>query len=222
MQTTIERQNSAPSLEASDRIFTAANVITFIRLCMIPVSFGLLLDGKDIAAGICFGLTAATDFLDGMVARKTNTVTKLGQFLDPLVDRLLIIAAVVGLLIVGRMPVWIVVLIIIRDAYLIAGAAYLVKGHQIRIPVSYIGKVAMWFLCIGFGGLLLNVPILMGLGIVDYAFLPGLNSNPYCFFVWFLYIGMLLSLTVTVVYTVRGSKALAESKRRAKGAGNDR
>ncbi|MDO4532924.1 MAG: CDP-alcohol phosphatidyltransferase family protein [Coriobacteriia bacterium] len=200
--------------EASDRILTAANVITFARLCLIPVSVALLLQGHDIAAGLLFGFTAATDFVDGMVARKTNTVTKLGQVLDPLVDRLLIIAAVVSLLIVGRLPLWIVVLVLLRDAYLIVGGTYLMGKRGIRVPVSYVGKVGMWFLCIGFAGLLLNVPILTGLGWCDYSFLPGFNGEPYCAFIWFAYIGLIISLTVTVIYTVRGARALSEQNAR--------
>ena len=151
MRTDIITTNTNPQdIEASNRILTAANIITFARLCLIPISVALLLQGHDIAAGLLFGFTAATDFVDGMVARKTNTVTKLGQILDPLVDRVLIIAAVVSLLIVGRLPLWIVVLVLLRDAYLIIGGSYLMGKRGIRVPVSYIGKVGMWFLCIGF------------------------------------------------------------------------
>ena len=204
-------------IEASNRILTAANVITFARLCLIPVSVALLLQGHDIAAGLLFGLTAATDFVDGMVARKTNTVTKLGQILDPLVDRALIIAAVVSLLIVGRLPLWIVILVLLRDAYLIIGGSYLMGKRGIRVPVSYIGKVGMWFLCIGFAGLLLNVPILTGLGLCDYAFLPGFNSDPYCAFIWFAYIGLIISLTVTIIYTIRGIEALSHQNAESQG-----
>lgn len=200
----------------SDRIITAANAITFARLCLIPVSFGLLLAGQNIVAGVLFGLTAATDFLDGMVARSTNTVTKLGQLLDPLVDRLLIIFAVLGLLITGRLPLWMVVLVILRDLYLVAGGAYLVGVQHIRVPVSYIGKVAMWFLCIGFAGLILNVPIVAGLGWCDFAWLPGFNGEPYCPFIMSAYIGLILSLTVTVLYTVRGARALADKSHTGK------
>ena len=218
MRTDVITTNAQPQEgEASDRILTAANVITFARLCLIPVSVALLLQGHDIAAGLLFGFTAATDFVDGMVARKTNTVTKLGQILDPLVDRLLIIAAVVSLLIVGRLPLWIVILVLLRDAYLIIGGSYLMGKRGIRVPVSYIGKVGMWFLCIGFAGLLLNVPILSGLGWCDYAFLPGFNSEPYCAFIWFAYIGLIISLTVTVVYTVRGIKAISQQNAQSRG-----
>lgn len=198
-----------PDETVSNRILTAANVITFARLCLIPVSFILLLRGENVPATVLFGLTAATDFLDGMVARKTNTVTRLGQILDPVVDRLLVIAAVLGLLVVGRLPVWVVVVVLLRDLYLVAGGAFLISAHGIRIPVSYVGKVGMWFLCIGFAGLILNMPIWPGLGWTSSTYLPGFGMDSYCGFVWFLYIGLFLALLVTVVYTVRGARALA-------------
>ena len=139
--------------EVTDRIFTAANVITFIRLCMAPVALGVLLAGYDIPAAIVFGVTAATDFVDGQVARRTNTVSRVGQLLDPAVDRLLMICAVVGLLIIGRLPLWIVVLVVARDLLLLAGGSWLLKKYGIRVPVIYAGKVATTFLFIGLRGL---------------------------------------------------------------------
>ncbi|MBE6471113.1 MAG: CDP-alcohol phosphatidyltransferase family protein [Coriobacteriaceae bacterium] len=206
--------------EVSDRIFTVANFITFLRLCLIPISFALLLQGRDIAAGVLFGLTAATDFLDGYIARKTHTVTRLGQMLDPLVDRLLIISAVIGLLIVGRLPLWIVLVVLLRDIYVLGGGIYLIRKHGIRVPVSYIGKVGMWFLSIGFAGLLLNIPILAGMGWCDFTWLPGFSGEPYCWFIWILYIGLVLSLVVTVVYTVRGARALSAKLARQREVGD--
>ena len=120
--------------EVTDRIFTVANVITFIRLCMAPIALVVLLSGHDIAAAIIFGVTAATDFLDGQIARRTHTVSKVGQLLDPAVDRLLMICAVLGLLIVGRLPLWIVVVVLLRDLLLLAGGAWLRQGcHDLLV-----------------------------------------------------------------------------------------
>ena len=113
--------------EVTNKIFTISNVITFIRLCMIPAYFVLLLNGYDLLATLLFAAAASTDFLDGQIARRTHTVSRLGQILDPAVDRLLMVFGVVGLLIVGRLPLWIIVFVIVRDAYLLAGGAYLQK-----------------------------------------------------------------------------------------------
>ena len=114
-----------PESEVTNRIFTAANVVSFIRLCMVPVYLVLLLDGHDILATFIFALAASTDFIDGQLARRTHTVSRLGRLLDPAVDRALMVFGVVGLLLVGRLPVWIVVLVIARDLLLIVGGAYL-------------------------------------------------------------------------------------------------
>ena len=74
-----------PESEVTNRIFTAANVVSFIRLCMVPVYLVLLLDGHDILATFIFALAASTDFIDGQLARRTHTVSRLGRLLDPAV-----------------------------------------------------------------------------------------------------------------------------------------
>ena len=90
--------------EVTDEIFTVSNVITFIRLCMVPLFMVLLLGGANVTATVVFAVAACTDFVDGQIARRTNTVSKLGRLLDPAVDRLLMIFGVLGLLLVGRLP----------------------------------------------------------------------------------------------------------------------
>ncbi|MEG2982417.1 MAG: CDP-alcohol phosphatidyltransferase family protein, partial [Raoultibacter sp.] len=95
-------QNDSSSEElVIDKIFTIPNVISMVRLCLVPVFLVLLMNGNDIAAALLFALAAGTDFLDGQIARRTNTVSKLGQLLDPAIDRILMIAGVGGLLLVG-------------------------------------------------------------------------------------------------------------------------
>ena len=194
--------------EVTDRIFTAANVITFIRLCMAPVALGILLAGYDIPAAIVFGVTAATDFVDGQVARRTNTVSRVGQLLDPAVDRLLMICAVVGLLIIGRLPLWIVVLVVARDLLLLAGGSWLLKKYGIRVPVVYAGKVATTFLFIGFAGLMLNIPQIPGLGWCNYPWLPGFNSVSCSWGIWSIYIGLCLALVTTIYYVYSAIREL--------------
>lgn len=204
----IEKQEA----EVTDRILTAANVITFVRLCMIPVALGFLLSGNDIVATVLFALTAATDFVDGQVARRTNTVSKLGQLLDPVVDRLLMICVVIGLLIVGRLPAWIVVLVLARDVLLILGGGWLLKRYGVRVPVVYAGKVATTFLFIGFAGLILNMPLIDGLGWCDIAWLPGFNSVSCSWGIWCVYIGLCIGVFTTIYYVVRAHSLLQEAR----------
>ncbi len=199
--------------EVTDRVFTLANVITFIRLCMAPVALGLLLSGNDIAATFLFAITAATDFVDGQIARRTHTVSRVGQLLDPAVDRLLMICAVVGLLIVGRLPVWVVVLVLARDALLLLGGAWLLRKHGIRVAVIYPGKVATTFLFVGLAGLMLNTPQIPGLGLCDVSWLPGFNSVSCSWGIWCIYIGLCIGIFTTVYYVVTAYKKLKEAKR---------
>lgn len=205
------QQKGTDQGEVTDRIFTAANVITFIRLVMVPVSLGFLLCGNDIVATALFALTAATDFLDGQVARRTNTVSKLGQLLDPAVDRLLMICAVVGLLAIGRLPAWIVVLVLARDVFLLIGGAWLLREHGIRVPVIYPGKVATTLLFVGLAGLMLNMPLVPGLGWCDISWLPGFNSVSCSWGIWCIYLGLCIGVFTTVYYVVTAYKKLREA-----------
>ena len=193
-----------PDTQVSNDIITIPNIITFIRLCFIPVFLVLLIQGRDLAAAIVFGATAATDFLDGMIARKTNSVSRLGQLLDPATDRLLMIAAVIGLLIVGRLPLWIILLVLARDLLLLAGGYYLIKRWKVRVAVLFLGKIATTFLFFGCAFLLLNAPLVPGLGWCDFTWLPGFNNQLCCWSIWLVYIGLVLALVTTVYYCVRG------------------
>lgn len=210
-------QGAQAEPEVTNRVLTAANAITFVRLCMIPVAFCLLLSENDIAATAVFALTALTDFVDGQVARRTHTVSKLGQLLDPAVDRLLMIFAVVGLLVVGRLPIWVVAVVLIRDGLLLAGGAWLLRRYRIRVAVIYPGKVATTFLFIGLAGLMLNIPHMPGLGWCDFAWLPGFNSVSCSWGIWCIYIGLCIAVFTTIYYVV-----VAYRKLRAARAGDKR
>lgn len=215
----IERKDGREIEEVTDRVFTAANVITFIRLCMAPVALGFLLCGQDIVATVLFALTAATDFVDGQVARRTHTVSRVGQMLDPAVDRLLMICAVVGLLAIGRLPAWIVVVVLARDALLLVGGAWLIREHGIRVPVVYPGKVATTFLFVGLAGLMLNMPQIAGLGWVDFEWLPGFNSVSCSWGIWCIYLGLCIGVFTTVYYVVTAYRRLKEELNRQRDDG---
>lgn len=196
----------------SSKMLTIPNAISLIRLCLIPVFFILLFDGHDLAATFLFALAAGTDWIDGQVARKTNSVSKLGQLLDPAVDRLLILSGVVGLLMVGRIPLWIVIFLITRDGLMLIGGAFLLKKYQLRIPVIFAGKAATASLLVGFVGLLLNWPLVSGLGVSTVSWLPGFNEAVGSWSIWFVYIGLVLSLVTAIYYLYTAYKKMKEQK----------
>lgn len=197
----------------TNRIFTIPNVISFIRLCMVPVYMVLLLNGYDLLATFMFALAAGTDWIDGQLARRTNCVSKLGQLLDPAVDRILMSCGVIGLMLVGRLPIWIVVVVLGRDLMLLVGGAYLLKRYHERVAVIYPGKVATTFLFVGFAGLLLNMPLVGGLGWFEASWLPGFGFEACSWGIWFVYAGLLLGLFTTLYYVLAGYRKMQKARR---------
>lgn len=197
----------------SHDIYTLANIITLLRLMMVPFAFDLLISNRnDNWAFVLFALAASTDWFDGQIARKTGTVTELGKAIDPIVDRLLIAAGVLGLYIVGRLPLWIVILLLARDAMLLAGATYLAIRKVPPVRVIYIGKVTTMLLLAGFSGLMLGWPVIPGLGLVDSRYLPGFGSEPGILWIWLVYAGVITSVITATTYV---SLAVARVRKHA-------
>ena len=195
--------------QVSDRIFTVPNIISFVRLCLVPVFLVLLLNGFNVAATLLYALAAGTDWIDGQIARRTNAVSRLGQLLDPAVDRILMISGVCGLFLVGRLPLWIILVVLVRDLLLLVGGAVLLKRFRVRVAVIFPGKAATTLL---FAGLLLNWPLVPGLGLVDAVWLPGLNGLPCSWGIWFVYAGLALGLVTTAYYIAAALRKLRAVK----------
>ena len=192
-------------LEASDKVLTAPNVITCCRLMLVPLFVYLrFFTIYQTAALVVFAVAACTDWIDGQVARRTGQVSKLGKVLDPLVDRVLLATGVISVCVEGNLPLWIVVLLVARDlVLLIEGRIMIALMHKL-VSVSYVGKFATTFLLFGFSFLLLGTPQVPGLGLVESPLLPGLGAQPALLGVDLVYIGTILSLTVFVMYNVKG------------------
>src|SRR3712207_1323763 len=120
-----------------DRVVTVPNVLSLLRLFMVPVVVALLLAGSDGLAAALFVLAAATDFLDGRLARRAGP-TRLGRILDPLADRLMLSSVAVVLATRGLLPVWAVAILVGRDLLALVGS--IVVGSKVR--VNRVGKAA--------------------------------------------------------------------------------
>lgn len=193
----------------STKVLTVPNIISFARLCLVPVYLWLLLAGHGIAATIVFAFAAATDFVDGQVARRTHSVSKLGKLLDPAVDTILMVSGVIGAFLVGGLPLWIMVLIFARELFLLIGGSVLLTRFGISVPVVYPGKFATTFLFFGIAGLLLGGPEVPGLGVVDAAWLPGLGAASASWGIWCVYIGLVLQIGVTLYYCITAWRKLS-------------
>lgn len=133
-----------------DRIWTVPNVISLIRLLMVPVFLWLLVAGNDGAALTVLIIATTSDFIDGMIARNFNQVTRLGMYLDPLSDRLFIAASVIGLAVRGLIPLPLLAIVLARDIMLLSVVLY----RRLRISdlprVTFVGKTATFVLFMAF------------------------------------------------------------------------
>jgi CDP-diacylglycerol--glycerol-3-phosphate 3-phosphatidyltransferase len=140
----------------SSAILTIPNLISFARVLLMPVCAWLLASGRFGAGFVLTGVVGASDFLDGWLARRTGTVSRLGQLLDPLADRLLIASVAVALLVRGALPWPAVALLVGRDLVLLIGFQVL-QRRGVRPPdVVWLGKAATFALLVALPALALG------------------------------------------------------------------
>ena len=140
---------SEPS-PSSSRVVTIPNAISAARIASIPVFVLLILDHDTTTAGlILFAIVVATDWIDGVVARRTGQVSDLGKVLDPVADRLAIAAGLIGLVLRGIFPLWAAAAILVRDLTVLVGGAVALARRGLRLEVRWIGKLATFSLMAG-------------------------------------------------------------------------
>jgi cardiolipin synthase len=120
-----------------------ANGLTALRVVLAPVFLLLYVEGDRLRALAAFAAAAATDVLDGLVARALHQRTRLGAFLDPIADKLLAACALVALAATGRLPWWLPALVVSRDLAQLAGAFLLrTTHHAVPVAPTRFGKYA--------------------------------------------------------------------------------
>ena len=147
--------SNQPALSMKEQFMTVPNLLSMLRLALVPVFMFLLLSERYLSAIVVLALSSLTDYLDGYFARKFNQVTRLGQLLDPAADRLYIFSTLVGLSITGIIPVWLAVVIIGRDLVLAAAYPVLASHGYGPLPVHYLGKTGTFALLYAFPLLLM-------------------------------------------------------------------
>lgn len=125
------------------RVLTVPNVISLLRLGLVPVFLWLVFGAKNpVGAGWMLGLIGATDWIDGYLARRLGQVSKVGEFLDPLADRLAVGAAVIAGLVEGVLPGWFAWAIIVREVLIAFGALFVGVKAGAKLEVRRLGKAA--------------------------------------------------------------------------------
>ncbi|GAA3811752.1 CDP-diacylglycerol--glycerol-3-phosphate 3-phosphatidyltransferase [Cellulomonas soli] len=172
-------------VDVAPSVWNAANVVTVLRIVMVPFfALALVVDGGDspgwrLVATAIFVLAASTDRLDGWLARRSGLVTDLGKLLDPIADKLLIGTALVLLSVLGELPWWITVVILVRELGITVMRFFLLR--YLVLPASRGGKLKT---------VLQSVAI--GLFLLPLDHLPDVVT-------WIAWAAMLAAVVVTVV-----------------------
>jgi cardiolipin synthase (CMP-forming) len=202
-----EQLAGPPGARVSRRVWTLPNALSMLRLLGVPVFLYLVLvlerDGLAILLLMASGIT---DWLDGQIARRYNSYTRLGQLLDPLADRLYILATLAGLVLRDGIPLWWAGAIVGRDVLLgITTIPYLRKHGYGPLPVHFLGKAATFNLLFAFPMLLAALPGNEGL-LAD-VFRP----LGWAFATW----GSVLYLWAGVLYALQVRQVVRQAKQEA-------
>lgn len=172
--------------------WTIPNAIGLLRLLGIPVFLILALSspgGRDTAATILYAVIAWADYLDGFAARLTGQYSRLGALLDPVVDRLLIIAGVVVAFDFSLLPRWALIIAVAREVLMLV-LSRLALARGVEIEINWFGRIGV--------APLMGAPFFAMAGVHWLALVM-------------LYLGLVLALTATVLYVRRGIASSASS-----------
>ena len=173
-----------------EEAFNLPNAITAIRVAMIPVFLWFTYFESRVdsfIACIVYAVTSATDFLDGWLARRRNLVTLIGKFLDPLADKLIVMAALVMLVHLGRVAAWVVIVIMARE-FIVTGLRTIAMSEGIVIAAGQEGKQKTAFQLAGISFLLLHYTY--PVDAIFFTFVLDGNRVG----AWLLYISMVFSV----------------------------
>lgn len=130
----------------SSRIVTIPNVLSLLRLLLIPVFLVLLVSGQYVWALVVLVGSSLTDFVDGYIARHFDQISRVGQLLDPAADRLFIFSTLIGLAWTGIIPWWLAGVILARDLLLLVVGVILANFGWGPLPVHHLGKMGTFAL----------------------------------------------------------------------------
>jgi len=186
-------ENSNEPGKSENKIFTIPNILSFIRLGLIPVIIWLYLgEGNSLLAGYLIVLSGVTDILDGFIARKFDMSSKLGRAIDPIADKLTQIAIMICLSI--RFPLMLipVILLVARDIYLAVVAYLLMQRKGLVLGSVWHGKVATF---------------LLYATMIVHVFFPDISSRVS---IIFIAVSAVMIAVTFVLYAIRATKALRQ------------
>lgn len=193
--------------DQSGKIINIPNILTMMRIAAIPLLAALLLSPSRESgfwAAVVFALASITDWLDGYLARRMGIVTVFGKFLDPIADKLIVMASMVMILPFGRVPAWMVLVILGREM-IITGLRGIASSEGIVIQASDLGKFKTIFQIVAILGLVLHYDYNWFFGIAH----PLLTVNMHNVGMFYLWIATILTIWSGIDYLARFIKVIA-------------
>lgn len=190
----------------SSKILNLPNTLTMMRIAAIPLLAALLMSPSKESgfwAAVVFALASITDWLDGYLARRMGVVTVFGKFLDPIADKLIVMAALVMILPFERVPAWMVLVILGREM-IITGLRGIASSEGIVIQASDLGKFKTIFQIVAILGLILHYDYNWFFGIAH----PLLTVNMHNIGMFYLWIATILTIWSGVDYLARFIRVL--------------
>jgi cardiolipin synthase len=193
-----------PSGARTSAVWTLPNIISLVRLAGVPLFLWLVIGPEaDVWALVVLMISGFTDWLDGYLARRLDQMSKLGEILDPVADRLYILAAEICLLYRDIIPWWVAIILPARDAFLWILVPFLRTRGYSALPVHYLGKTAT-------AALLYAFPLLF-LGDGDGTVATLAKVFGWAFAIW----GMGLYWWAGLLYAWQVRVLMADTERRA-------
>ena len=193
--------------------FNLPNILTWLRIWLIPLFVAVFYlphawlheHTANVIGTALFALASVTDWLDGWLARKWGVVTVLGKFLDPLADKLIVMAALVMLIPLGRVPAWAVFVILAREM-VVTGLRSIASSEGVVIAASDLGKYKTIFQMVAIIGLLLHYNYYWFFGVQWEI----LRVNMQHAGIFFFYIALFITIWSGADYLVKFFKVIAK------------
>lgn len=179
-----------------DEFLNLPNLLTLARIVVVPAVCWLMLEDTRIMAflaTVLYGAAALTDMLDGYLARRSNKVTVIGKFLDPLADKLIVLTILLTLLAMGRIELWIVGLILAREIT-ITGLRAIASSEGLIIAAGALGKNKTAFQMVGLVGMVLHYPYAINFGFYEF------EMNFHNVGMVFIYLSLFFSIVSALSY----------------------
>lgn len=192
-------------------ILNIPNLMTMARIAVIPLILWLIDQGtpkSGVYAALVYSAAAITDLLDGIVARRMGIVSVLGKFLDPLADKLLVTAALIWMVPMGRIPEWAVILLISREIS-VTGLRSIASSEGVVISAGDGGKSKTALQMVGILCLIIGYPYHLDLGVIDLGMVDLVVVGRAL-----IYVSIFFSLASAVEYVQLFSRAVEAKDRR--------